>query len=103
MTKMLKFIDLNSPPVIERLLYITVTTKKLWRKKKDRSRLEKSIKNDNIDFRNKRMTKWKLNLKSIKSFNVSSYYGKNLKVTRILIIIAVIIGIIVKMKVMLYE
>ena len=48
------------------------------------------------------MTKWKLNLKSIKSFNVSSYYGKNLKVTTIwLIIIAVIIGIIVKMKVML--
>ena len=32
------------------------------------------------------MTKWKLNLKSIKSFNVSSYYGKNLKVTTIYII-----------------
>ena len=72
------------------------------KEKRQRSRLEKSTKNDNIDFRNKTMTKWKLNLKSIKSFNLSSYYGKNLKVTTIqLIITAVIIGIIVKMKVML--
>ena len=48
------------------------------------------------------MTKWKLNLKSIKSQNVNSYYGKNWKVIRIyLIIITLIREIIVKITVML--
>ena len=48
------------------------------------------------------MTKWKLNLKSIKSQNVNIYYSKNWKVITIyLIIITVIIEIIVKMTVML--
>ena len=48
------------------------------------------------------MTKWKLNLKSIKSQNVNSYYSKNWKVITIyLIIITVIIEIIVKMTVTL--
>ena len=48
------------------------------------------------------MTKWKSNLKSIKSLDVNSCYGKNCKVITIyLIIITVIIEIIVKMIVML--
>ena len=48
------------------------------------------------------MTKWKSNLKSIKSQNVNSYYSKNWKVVTIyLLIIIVIIEIIVKMTVML--
>ena len=40
------------------------------------------------------MTKWKSNLKSIKSLNVSSYYGKNWKLVTIYLIIIIIIIII---------
>ena len=47
-------------------------------------RLEKSTKNDSIEFRKKTLTKWKSDLKSIKSQNVSSYYGKNWKVIAIM-------------------
>ena len=49
------------------------------------------------------MTKWKLNLESIKSSDVSSYYCKNWKVTTIylIIIITVIIELILKLIVML--
>ena len=48
------------------------------------------------------MTKEKSNLKSIKSQNLKSYYGKNGKVITIhFIIITVIIEIIVKMTLML--
>ena len=48
------------------------------------------------------MTKWKSNLKSIKSSDVSSYYCKDRKVIAIyLIIITVIIETILKMIVML--
>ena len=49
------------------------------------------------------MTKWKSNLKSIKSSDVSSYYCKNRKVITIylIIIIIIIIIIILKMTVML--
>ena len=47
------------------------------------------------------MTYWKSNLKSIKSYNVNSYYSKNWKVITIyLIIITGIIEIIVKMTIM---
>ena len=51
----------------------------------------------------KTMTKWKSNLKSLKSQNVGHYYGKNWSLIRIylIIIITVIIEIIVKMIVML--
>ena len=45
------------------------------------------------------MTKWKSNLKSIKSYNVSSYYCKTWKV--IIIMITVIIEIILGMMVIL--
>ena len=49
-----------------------------------------------------KMTQWKLNLKSIESQNVNSYYTKNWKVITIyLAIITVTIEIIVKMTVML--
>ena len=65
-------------------------------------RFEKSTKNDDIDFRKKKMTKWKSNLKSIKSQNVNSYYGKNGKViTTNVIIITIITETIVKMTIML--
>ena len=50
----------------------------------------------------KKITKWKSNFKPIKSYNVSSYCGKNWKVITIyLMMITVIIEIIVKMIVML--
>ena len=65
-------------------------------------RFEKSTKNDDIDFRKKKMTKWKSNLKSIKSQNVNSYYGKSGKViTTNVIIITIITETIVKMTIML--
>ena len=65
-------------------------------------RFEKSTKNDDIDFRKKKMTKWKSNLKSIKSQNVNSYYGKNGKViTANVIIITIITETTVKMTIML--
>ena len=65
-------------------------------------RFEKSTKNDDIDFRKKKMTKWKSNLKSIKSQNANSYYGKNGKViTTNVIIITIITETIVKMTIML--
>ena len=35
---------------------------------------------DNIEFKKRTVTKWKSNLKSLKSQDVSSYYGKNWKV-----------------------
>ena len=55
--------------------------------------------NDNIEFRKKKMTKWKSNLKSKNIYNVSSYYGKNWKlITIYLIIVAVIIEIIMLMN-----
>ena len=55
-----------------------------------------------LEFRKKKMTNSKSNLKSIKSQNVNSYYGKNWNVITIyLIIITAIIEIIVKMTVML--
>ena len=41
------------------------------------------------------MTKWKSNLKSIKSLNVSSYYGKNWKLVTIYLIIIIIIIIMI--------
>ena len=50
----------------------------------------------------KKMTKRKSNLKSIKSQNVNSYYGKNGKViTTNVIIITIITETIVKMTIML--
>ena len=94
----LEFIDLNSAPVTT----VNSDNRKATGKEKwHRTRIKKSIKNDNIEFRKKTMTKWKSNLKSKKNQNVSSYYGKNWKVITIyLIIITVIIEIIVKMIVM---
>ena len=96
---LLEFIDLNSPPVV---VVNCDKAKAMGKEKWHRTRLVKSTKNDNIDFRKKTMTKWKSSLKSIKSQNVSSYYDKNWKVITIyLIIITVIIEIVVKMIVML--
>ena len=79
-----------------------MTTEKLWGKKNGTERgLKNQPKNDNIEFRKKKMTKWKSNLQSKNIQNVSSYYGKNWKVITIyLIIVTVIIEIIVKMIVM---
>ena len=94
----LEFIDLNSPPVVA----VNCDNRKAMGKEKwHRTRFEKSTKSDNIEFRKKEMTQWKSNLKSIKSQNINSYYGKNGKVITINIIIRVIIEIIVKMTVML--
>ena len=96
----LEFIDLNSPPVAAvNCDKRKATGKEKWHK----TRIKNSTKNDNMEFRKKTMTKWKSNLKSIRSYNVSSYYGKNWKVITIylIIIITVIIEIIVKMIVML--
>ena len=59
---LLKFIDVNSPPVVA----VNCDNRKAVGKEKwHRMRLEKSTKNDNIEFRKKTMTKWKSNLKSI--------------------------------------
>ena len=60
----LEFIDLNSPAVVA----VNCDNRKAMRKEKwYRTRFEKSTKNDNIEFRKIKMTKWKSNLKSIKS------------------------------------
>ena len=58
----LEFIDLNSPPVVA----VNCDNRKVMGKEKwHRKRCEKSTtKNDNIEFRKKKMTKWKSNLKS---------------------------------------
>ena len=64
--------------------------------------LKNQQKNGNIEFRKKKITKWKSNLKLKNIQNVSSYYGKKWKVITIyLIIVTVIIEMIVKMIVML--
>ena len=57
---LLEFIYMSSLPFVT-----TVTTEKLWGKKWHRTKFEKSIKNDNIKFREKKMTKRKSNFKSI--------------------------------------
>ena len=60
----LELIDLNSRPVVA----VNCDNRKAMDKKKwDRMRLEKSTKNDNIEFRKKTITKWKSNFKSTKS------------------------------------
>ena len=59
----LEFTDLNSPPVVS----VNCDNRKAMGKKWYRTRLEKLTKNDNIELRKKTMTKWKSNLKSIKS------------------------------------
>ena len=94
----LEFIDLNSPPVVA----VNCDIRKVMGKEKwHRTRFEKSTKNDNTEFRKKKMTKRKSNLKSKNIENVSSYYGKNWKVLTIyLITVPVIIEIIVEMIVM---
>ena len=80
-----------------------MTIEKLWEKKYGTElRLKNQQKNDNIDLRKKKMTKWKSNFKSIKNYNVSSESGKNWKVMTIyLVIVTVRIEIIAKMIVML--
>ena len=97
-TMPLELIDLNSRPVVAVNCH---NRKAMGKKKWDRMRLEKSTKNDNIEFRKKTITKWKSNFKSTKSQKVSSYYGKNWKVITIYLIITVIVEIIVNMIVML--
>ena len=90
--------------ILPLLSQLTVTTEKLLRKKNGTERgLKNQQKNDNIKFWKKPLTKWKTNLKSIKSSNVNSYYSKNWKVITIylIIIVTVIIEIIVKMIAML--
>ena len=66
----IKFIDLNFPPVVA----VNCDNQKAMGKEKwHRMKSEKSTtKNVNIDFRQKKMTKWKSNFKSINSYNVSS-------------------------------
>ena len=54
----LKFIDLNSPPVVA----VNCDNRKAMGKEKwRRKRLEKSTKNDNIEFRKRTLAKWKSN------------------------------------------
>ena len=56
--------DLKSPLIVS----VNCDNRKAMGKEKwHRMRFEKSTKNDDIDFRKKKMTKWKSNLKSIKS------------------------------------
>ena len=60
----LEFIDLNSPPDVT----INCDKKKATGKEKlHRKRLEKSTKNDHVEFRKKAMAKWKSYLRSMKS------------------------------------
>ena len=42
----------------------------MGKEKWQRARFEKSTKNDNIEFRKKKMTKWKSNLKSVNRMEV---------------------------------
>ena len=66
-----------------------------------RPRFVKSTKK-RLHFRNKKMTIWKLNLKSINKHNGNSYCGKNWRATKIkLIIVTVIKEMIVKRIVMI--
>ena len=66
----IRFIDLNFPPVVA----VNCDNQKAMGKEKwHRMKFEKSTtKNVNIEFRQKKMTKWKSNFKSINSYNVSS-------------------------------
>ena len=65
----LEFIDLNSSPVVA----VNYDNRKdMGKEKWHRTKFKKSTKSDNIDFRKKKMTKWKSNLKSMNSQNVSS-------------------------------
>ena len=92
----LEFTDLNSPLVVE----LNCDNRKLWRPKNG---TERGLKNEQkilMLVRKKTMTKWKTNLKSIKCYNVSSYYGQYWKVISIFLIITVITEIRVKMIVM---
>ena len=76
---LLEFIDLNSPPVVAvNCDYRKAMGNEKWHK----ARLEKSPKNDNIEFSKKKMTKWKSNLKSIKSYYVSYYVVTMVKIGR---------------------
>ena len=60
----LKFIDLNSPPLVA----VNCDNRKAMGKEKwHRTRLAISTKNGNIEFRKEKMTTCELNLKSIKS------------------------------------
>ena len=87
---------MNSSPVVA----VNCDNRKAMENEKwHRATFQNSTKNDNIEFRKKKLTKWKSNLKSIKSQNVSSYYVKNGKVITInFLIITVTIKIIVKMN-----
>ena len=60
----LEFIDLNFPPVVA---VNCENGKTAGKEKWQRTRREKSTKNDNIEFRKKIIIKWKSNLNSIKS------------------------------------
>ena len=60
----LEFIDLNSPPVVA----VNCNNRKAMGKEKwHRTKFEKSTKNDNIEFRKKKITKRKSNFKLINS------------------------------------
>ena len=60
----LELIDLNSPPDVPVNRH---NRKAIGNEKWHRTTFEKSIKNDDIECKEKKMTKWKSNLKSIKS------------------------------------
>ena len=55
----LEFIDLNSPVVNWN------NRKTMGKEKWHKTKFEKSTKNDKMEFRKKKMTKWKSNFKSI--------------------------------------
>ena len=57
--------SISSIRILLLLSQLTVTTKNLWgRKNGTEQGLKNQQKNDNIEFRKKRMTKWKSNVKS---------------------------------------
>ena len=71
---LLEFIDLNSRPVVA---VNGDNRKAMGNEKWHRAKLEKSPKNDNIEYSKKKMTKWKSNLKSIKTYYVSILNNNN--------------------------
>ena len=59
-----EFIDLTFPPALSvNCDNRKAMGKEIWH----RTKIEKSTKNDNIELRKKKMTKWKSNFKSIKN------------------------------------
>ena len=78
---MIELVNLNFLSVVA----VTCDNSEAMGKEKcHKTKLPKSTKNNNIKFRKKTITKWKSDFKLIKSYHVSSYYGKNWRVITIM-------------------